>query len=817
MATVTTIVALVTAVVGPAAAATAATAPAAVAPITPVAAAISTSPAPTSAVPAGPVAAAVASDWAAGNIISDSVFFDPGTMTVAQVQAFLDDRGAACRPNADGLPCLKDIQVPTVAKAADGLCRGYAGGTQQTAAQIIVGVGLSCDVNPRVLIVLLEKEQSLVTRRTPSAYAYERATGFGCPDTAPCNEEYFGLFNQLYLAARQYQNYAANPDRYPRYRPQRTVDVLYHPKQDPPGTFVCGSSPVFIHNQATAGLYTYTPYQPNAAALANLYGTGDACSSYGNRNFWRLFTDWFGSTQAGSFLVRTATSGQVYLVVGSVKHPVNSLAVLSAYAPLGPVGTVSQVYLDRRTTGPALGRFVLASSGTVLFVDQGEKHTFSSCTLVAHYGGSCGALVSLSDVQLAAMPDDGVMRPTLQSPDGALFTVRDAVKHEAADQESLTRAGLSTDVVRLSRDAVAGLPYGDPIIRPGLVLTDRTTGATSLSHSAGLNPVPAALLEGTVLGKLPVRPLDAAGLSRLSGGAPLTPFVRRSTDDATMLLRGSSITRVVDPAAAPPAPPVVGSETLAGFTETGTPATPLFVEPVGSTVRYLVEGGVRRPVRDDAELRFLAGTSEPVVLRVTGPVAGLMPVGRFAALTQFDDVWLTQPFAEDIVWLAASGVTSGYADGTFRPTDPVSRQAMAAFLHRMAGRPAVDLPATPTYVDVLPGSQFYGEVEWLTAAGIATGTSAPDGTVRFAPTAFVSRRAMAAFLYRAAGSPAFTPPAAPTFADVPATAPFAREVEWLASVGVTTGQSVNGRLMYNPADPVSRQAMAAFLHRFDGL
>src|SRR5690606_3156716 len=25
-------------------------------------------------------------------------------------------------------------------------------------------------------------------------------------------------------------------------------------------------------------------------------GTGNSCSSYGNRNFWRIFTDWFGST-----------------------------------------------------------------------------------------------------------------------------------------------------------------------------------------------------------------------------------------------------------------------------------------------------------------------------------------------------------------------------------------------------------------------------------------------------------------------------------------------------------------------------------------
>jgi hypothetical protein len=59
----------------------------------------------------------------------------------------------------------------------------------------------------------------------------------------------------------------------------------------------CGGSNVYIQNQATAGLYNYTPYQPNASAINNLYGSGDSCGAYGNRNFWRMYNDWFGSTQ----------------------------------------------------------------------------------------------------------------------------------------------------------------------------------------------------------------------------------------------------------------------------------------------------------------------------------------------------------------------------------------------------------------------------------------------------------------------------------------------------------------------------------------
>ena len=61
----------------------------------------------------------------------------------------------------------------------------------------------------------------------------------------------------------------------------------------------CGSGPVTIKNLATASLYTYTPYQPNAAALAAYPGAGDRCSTYGNRNFFRLFQKYFGDTGGG--------------------------------------------------------------------------------------------------------------------------------------------------------------------------------------------------------------------------------------------------------------------------------------------------------------------------------------------------------------------------------------------------------------------------------------------------------------------------------------------------------------------------------------
>ncbi|MGY4643115.1 hypothetical protein [Cellulomonas sp. URHB0016] len=244
-----------------------------------------------------------------GYIISDGIFYDRNTMGEAAIQAFLDQKGAACVPASDGTLCLKDYAMISGTKAADAYCSGYTAGSERVAT-IIARVALSCGVNPQALLVILQKEQSLVTRKTAGTAAiYQKAMGYGCPDTSVCDEKYYGLFNQVYMAARQFQVYKATAATR-NYRAGRANTILYHPNE------ACGSSSVYIQNQATAGLYNYTPYQPNAAAIAAGTGTGDSCSSYGNRNFFNYFYDWFGSPTGnrqplGNIDGTTTTAGSI--------------------------------------------------------------------------------------------------------------------------------------------------------------------------------------------------------------------------------------------------------------------------------------------------------------------------------------------------------------------------------------------------------------------------------------------------------------------------------------------------------------------------
>lgn len=234
-----------------------------------------------------PARAADGSQFDPGYIISDELFFDAAAMNSASIQQFLMDQVQNCRA---GYVCLKDYRqsTPTISDSL-GRCALYSGSSSESAATIIERVGRICGISQKVLLVLLQKEQGLVTDDWPVTSQYNNATGFACPDTAPCDPAYSGFFYQVYYAARQFKTYAMFPGSY-NYGPGRLNQIQYHPNRD------CGISDVFIQNQATANLYIYTPYRPNAAALANLYGYGDSCSAYGNRNFWRIYTDWFGST-----------------------------------------------------------------------------------------------------------------------------------------------------------------------------------------------------------------------------------------------------------------------------------------------------------------------------------------------------------------------------------------------------------------------------------------------------------------------------------------------------------------------------------------
>jgi hypothetical protein len=193
----------------------------------------------------------------------------------------------------------------------------------------------------------------------------------------------------------------------------------------------------------------------------------------------------------------------------------------------------------------------------------------------------------------------------------------------------------------------------------------------------------------------------------------------------------------------------------------------------------------------------------------------------YATATQgsrgFDDVPLGSQFQSEILWLANEGISTGWeANGsrTYQPLSPVNRDAMAAFMYRLSGEPEFTPPSVTPFADLPTDAKFYKEITWLAEKGISTGWEEADKTRTYRPLQPVNRDAMAAFMYRLAGQPAFTAPATPPFVDVPVGAQFYKEITWLAAQGISTGWVDAAGKTFKPLQPVNRDAMAAFMYRY---
>ncbi|MBG6181394.1 S-layer homology domain-containing protein [Arthrobacter sp. CAN_A1] len=211
-------------------------------------------------------------------------------------------------------------------------------------------------------------------------------------------------------------------------------------------------------------------------------------------------------------------------------------------------------------------------------------------------------------------------------------------------------------------------------------------------------------------------------------------------------------------------------------------------------------------------------TSAQIVAVEAGDTAVAPSTTAFPAKS-FADVPQKLQFSEEISWLASTGISTGWTDpngtSTFRPVTPIARDAMAAFIYRLAGSPDYTPPEISPFTDVPKSNVYYTAISWLAAQRISTGWAQEDGTRLFRPLSPVARDAMAVFLYRFAERSDLEKPATSPFADVSADNVYIKEISWLASTGISGGwNESNGTKTFKPYSAVNRDAMAAFMNRY---
>lgn len=286
-------------------------------------------------------------------LISDEQMQDYNSMSREDIEAFLKD--------------YKSILLTYHAPDKDGNIK--------TASQIIYDVAQEYKINPKYLLVKLQKEQSLITDQDPSQKQFDGATGYGITDgcgwtcTAYLNNKGFG--KQVDAAAGIMRWYYDHVSLEPWIkRPNQSV--------------IIDGQLVIPANYATAFLYTYTPHLN------------------GNKNFWKLWQTWFGQVIPDGTLVRGQTSPAIYLVQNGKRRAIKNMSVLNSRFNAKLVIKVPESEINNIPVGKDISfpnYAILKQDNNFYLVDYDTLRPFANQEVVRKLGYNPGEFIEVS-------PDD---------------------------------------------------------------------------------------------------------------------------------------------------------------------------------------------------------------------------------------------------------------------------------------------------------------------------------------------------------------------------------------------------------------------------
>lgn len=334
-------------------------------------------------------------------IIPDEVFSDTQTLGGATgVQIFLESKGSPlANTSQEFLVRLNEPTDPALKTKLDDPQANL--GRLRTAAELIWDVSIAAGINPQVILVTLNKEQSLITGNPRDLQkALNRAMGFDCPDSSGCGNLFPGFYYQLfgnvdtagnrYLGAAKSLSKSFNTPtgRGPQHngRPAQVGETIVLANTMGGYDGILPLQLVTIANRATAALYRYTPHVFN-----------------GNYNFWRFFTSWF--QYPNGTLVTLLDRGTTYVLQNGNRKPVPEFVAALRSLDLSKAVVLSPAEMDGYPLlapyGPPDGSIVVFGDTTYVFTDS-IKRPVSQFVLVQRKIGS--AKVSMTEAEASIFP-----------------------------------------------------------------------------------------------------------------------------------------------------------------------------------------------------------------------------------------------------------------------------------------------------------------------------------------------------------------------------------------------------------------------------
>lgn len=315
-------------------------------------------------------------------LVSDVDFLDTYSMSLRDIERFLLRGGLADYSTVD------------------------LDGDTRSAAEIIYNASQEFDISPRFLLVLLQREQSLVEDDTPSQNQLDWAMGYAvcdsCSKSDPRIQKFKGFANQVYYAAQRIrESYLADLEEH-----GRTLTGIG------PGIEVqIGDTLVTPVNYATSALYTYTPHL------------------HGNENFAKIWERWFVYTYPNGSLLQDRDTGSVWLIQYGLKRPITSRTALYSRFNESSIVQVSTTALDAYVEGAPISfpnySLLRSPGGTVFLIIDDTRRGFVSQEAFRSIGFSPDEIVDVTWEDLEAYTEIEPITSVSENPQGSLL--QDAV------------------------------------------------------------------------------------------------------------------------------------------------------------------------------------------------------------------------------------------------------------------------------------------------------------------------------------------------------------------------------------------------------
>ncbi len=392
-------------------------------------------------------------------VLSDDDIFNLNDMPKPSMDAFLHSRGTL------GSAKQRDID-----------------GVEKPVSDILWRVATSYKMNPKYLLALIQKEQSLVEDPNPSQKQFDWATGFGicdsCSLTDPSLLEFKGFASQVEWAAKQHRE---------KYLLQILGRGATLTGLAPGKTTMIDGTKVTPANQATAMLYTYTPHLK------------------GNLNLWKIWQRWFSLAFPDGTVVRTREDQQTYLIRLGMKRRFKNHAVATSMVDPKKIVMASHRDLSSYADGRdiAFPNYALVETpehDRYLLVGD-TKRKIASLKVFRRLGLNEDEVIDASAADVDAYTDAPDLTAGTQYPIGLLvrdakkqlWHVEDGVKHLIPHRAFLSLYFAGQPVRMLPARAMNALTLGTPyVLRDGELVQIKGEKGVAVIENGNRRPIPNA-------------------------------------------------------------------------------------------------------------------------------------------------------------------------------------------------------------------------------------------------------------------------------------------------------------------------------------